>query len=359
MAEEEKKEWSPIVLGNRSSRFARFYRNLKMRAQNRRIEVILFLAGLLMAVTPMALTLAIGDNFPTTVQGSEERDDTSKITTKSDSTEIVLLSSTLVRSSDFPTTTRHKPTIRWKFMEGYGVWGVKFHSFSLPYTNGCISDYLYIRDLTHKNHKVIHCGETTPEEFISHGSKIEVELHSESTRTIPLFDFRVDHGKDEDDVRRQFSREPMKPTPFVIEVPPRISTEQKAAIISLSVILPIALVVAGLSAVTLAKHMNGEKKIRHSDVLPTTCPTSQKLINSKQSHKGEFTVLDFFVDTDKPTVKPGKVKLQDKKTDKSMGNDYADMPSSSLEICTTVAHHDVKPPPPKFDEKLVGFGSLM
>lgn len=41
-----------------------------------------------------------------------------------------------------------------------------------------------------------------------------------------------------------------------------------------------------------------------------------------------------------------------------MSNFYADMPAS-LEICTTVASHDVKPPPPKFDDKLIGFGSLM
>lgn len=341
-----------IDIGNKLSRLGHFYQNLKMRIQNRRIETFIFLTGLLMAVS-----LAVGDHFPTTVKELEHRHVTTQLRTNSKLTEIMSSSSTFVRSSDFPAFIKHKPTIRWKFLKEDGVWGVKFHSFNLPYTNGCTTDYMYIRDLARENHKVIHCGKTTPEEFISHGSQIEVEFHSDFAKNRPQFDFRVEHGNDEDDVRKQFSKEHVEQKPLVIEVPLQISTEEKAAIISLSIILPIALVIVGLLAIALAKHMNGAKKEKGQE-LPTQCPKSQKYVQSKQSNEDNSTVVDFFLDNDKMTVKPGKVRLQEKRMDKTMSNYYADMPAS-LEICTTVASHDVKPPPPKFDDKLIGFGSLM
>ncbi|GAB1602167.1 uncharacterized protein LOC106883038 [Argonauta hians] len=339
----------------------------------RKAETLLVCVGLLLSTLPQVWTMARTTEI-TTSNPEQTESQYSKQVYIFNRTSILLLPS-YIRATDYSLKEELVTTIRWEFMHDDGVWGVKFDSFSLPYTEHCTSDYLSISDPSGQcdHQKTIFCGSSLPDNFVSCSSKIVVEYHSQAPRLAPDFNFRVDYGMNKDVLEKSFRAKFVSPTDFEKERVTVNNEEEKVVIISLSVILPVAMAILGMLAFILARHNQQEKACAQQMVLPTKCPppppphhSIKKYVHHGNTHEKDSTVVKLFVEDDKKVtsssraaaVRAQKIRLQDQrdKDERVPLNDYTDMP---VNICTSVAVCDVPEEEALFEDRPNGYLGLM
>ncbi|XP_014789386.1 uncharacterized protein LOC106883038 [Octopus bimaculoides] len=323
-----------------------------MKIYQFKLETLLICTGLLLSALPQVWSMTVKTEVSTSNQGLAQYPKEISIFNRSHT----LLQQSYIQSTDFSLKSNLVTTIRWEFVDDYGVWGVMFDSFSIPYTDHCTSDYFSIWDASGRcdNLKTVFCGNRIPETFMSCSSKIFVEYHSNSPSEITNFKFRVEPGHNKDAVLKRFEKGFVMSRNSEKERVAMSSEEEKVVIISLSVILPLALAVLVILAFILARHTRQDKTSSQETILPTQCPSSKKYVHT--GNEKDSTVVKLFVDTDKKLVKTNKVRLQDPKNERVPLNSYADMP---LNICSTVALNDVPEEDVDFEERPNGYLGLM
>ncbi|XP_029651459.1 uncharacterized protein LOC115224727 [Octopus sinensis] len=321
-----------------------------MKIYQFKLETLLICTGLLLSALPQVWSMTVMTEVSTSNQGLAQHPKQISTFNRSHT----MLQQSYIRSTDFSLKRGLVTTIRWEFVDDYGIWGVMFDSFSIPYTDDCTSDYFSIWDASGRCNKLKICGDSIPEKFISCSSKIFVEYHSDSPGDTTNFKFRVEPGLNKDDVLKRFEKDFVMSRNSEKERVTISSEEEKVVIISLSVILPLALAILGILAFILARHTQQYKTSSQETILPTKCPSSKKYVHT--GNEKDTTVVKLFVDTDKKPVKANKVRLQDVKTERVPLNSYADMP---LNICSTVAVNDVPEEPVEFEDRPNGYLGLM